>query len=176
MDMNMDMDKNYHNDDLNYNKYYDNYDNYDINLNNSNTINCDDCYSRDKKSCSKCKNCGFCVSGDDNHGICVFGDYKGPIDKPHYIHHSNNISKNFLDHHSHSTNDFDANNLYNNISSYCYKWIYQPDDFTYDSHEITNDKTFKLINNNNSILKQNLTNNINNPKLNNIIHNGDSEH
>lgn len=129
---------NNNNNDINFNSLNDNND-----LNINYTINCDDCFSRDKKSCSKCKNCGFCISSDDDNGICVFGDYKGPIKKPHYIHYSNDISKNFLDQHPNYTNDYD-NNLYDNISSYCYKWIYQPDDFTYDSHEIIDDNLLKL--------------------------------
>lgn len=65
-------------------------------------MNCDDCYSRDKKSCLKCNNCGFCVTGmDKNIGICINGDFKGPMSK------INNNS------------DF-----HNNLASYCQKWIY----------------------------------------------------
>ena len=131
----------------------------DVNINykydfHNNLTDCDDCYSRDIKSCSKCKNCGFCVSGDDNFGICVFGDYRGPIAKPHYVHHNDKLSKNYFS--SHINNS--TNNIFDNISSYCYKWIYQPDDFTHDSHD------FHFSHDSHNMIDKPTVNNINNNK------------
>ena len=90
-------------------------------MNASSFLNCDDCYSRDLKSCSKCRNCGYCITNiDTSDGICVYGDFKGPLK----MSKSDKLNK--------------KNDTYDNISSFCYKWIYNPFNNEYD-HGHNND-------------------------------------